>query len=160
MGMDVIGKAPTSDTGEYFRNNVWWWRPLARYVCDVAPAITSKCHAWQTNDGDGLGAADAIALAATLERAIAAGETAAYAEAHAAKLAALKEEPCDLCHGTGTRPDGLERFGAEWLKASNGCNGCQGKGTRPNWDSYYPFTVENAQEFVAFLKDCGGFEIR
>jgi hypothetical protein len=29
MGMDVYGKEPKSDKGEYFRNNVWWWRPLA-----------------------------------------------------------------------------------------------------------------------------------
>lgn len=24
MGMDVYGKAPSSQTGEYFRNNIWW----------------------------------------------------------------------------------------------------------------------------------------
>lgn len=39
-------------------------------------------------------------------------------------------EVCDLCSGTGTRPDGLARFGAEWVKSTNGCNGCGGKGTR------------------------------
>src|SRR5438309_6822465 len=36
---------------------------------------------------------------------------------------------CDLCNGTGTRPDAA-RFGPQWLKWSGGCNGCQGMGER------------------------------
>lgn len=42
-------------------------------------------------------------------------------------------EACDLCGGTGTRPDGLERFGPEWVEQMGGCNGCQGKGERLKW---------------------------
>ncbi|QOR55575.1 MAG: hypothetical protein UMS36scaffold28_65 [Phage 59_13] len=30
MGMDVYGVKPKSKQGEYFRNNVWSWRPLWR----------------------------------------------------------------------------------------------------------------------------------
>lgn len=37
---------------------------------------------------------------------------------------------CDICNGTGRRPDGLERFGAEWVERMNGCNGCHGTGFR------------------------------
>lgn len=32
MGMDLYGKKPLNPVGEYFRNNVWWWRPLAVFV--------------------------------------------------------------------------------------------------------------------------------
>lgn len=39
-------------------------------------------------------------------------------------------EVCDLCSGTGTRPDGLARFGADWVKSTHGCNGCYGTGKR------------------------------
>jgi len=28
MGFDIYGLAPSSDAGKYFRNNVWWWRPM------------------------------------------------------------------------------------------------------------------------------------
>lgn len=42
-------------------------------------------------------------------------------------------EVCDLCAGTGTRPDGAELFGAEWVASTNGCNGCHGEGTRLKW---------------------------
>ncbi len=41
-------------------------------------------------------------------------------------------EICDLCSGTGSRPDGA-RFGAEWMESTGGCNGCGGKGTRTKW---------------------------
>lgn len=28
MGFDLYGEAPKKESGEYFRNSVWWWRPL------------------------------------------------------------------------------------------------------------------------------------
>jgi len=37
-------------------------------------------------------------------------------------------ETCDLCSGSGVRPDGLDLFGADWVKWANGCNGCSGTG--------------------------------
>jgi hypothetical protein len=32
MGMDLHGKNPTTEEGEYFRNNIWSWGPLADYI--------------------------------------------------------------------------------------------------------------------------------
>jgi hypothetical protein len=89
MGMDVYGKQPSSEIGEYFRNNVWWWRPLADYCLEVAPvALTSKCQHWHTNDGAGLNGQDARALAAILRAEVASGRTASYAMAREARVAA------------------------------------------------------------------------
>ena len=37
MGMDVYGINPKTDNGDYFRANVWYWRPLwqcVAYFCD------------------------------------------------------------------------------------------------------------------------------
>jgi hypothetical protein len=78
MGMEVFGKKPDSEVGEYFRNNVWWWSPLARYCCEVAPEITSHCEYWQRNDGDGLGARYSKQLAKVLREKISSGETAKW----------------------------------------------------------------------------------
>lgn len=44
---------------------------------------------------------------------------------------------CDLCHGTGTRPDGLAKFGAAWVEAMHGCNGCNGTGKMVTWPSQW-----------------------
>ena len=60
MGFDIFGVNPTTEEGKYFRNTVWWWHPLAGYILDVAPKeIISKCTYWNSNDGDGLDAANA-----------------------------------------------------------------------------------------------------
>ena len=65
MRMDVIGINPAAEAGEYFRNNVWYWRPLWNYVIDVARDIVNDdvangCH---YNGGSGLNAEQAVALA-------------------------------------------------------------------------------------------------
>ena len=65
MGMDVYGKAPKSEKGEYFRNNVWWWRPLWNYVEEVAPELVAEVSG-HTNDGDGLNAEGAEQLSRIL----------------------------------------------------------------------------------------------
>lgn len=150
MGMDVYGKEARSETGKYFRNNAWWWRPLARYCCEVAPEITSRCKYWQSNDGDGLGKADSLALADILQAKIDSGHTLIHEKKHNGALEMMPDEPCIHCHGTGRRTD---------MVCANGCNACQGKGSVRPSATYYPFSVENVEGFIAFLRDCGGFEI-
>lgn len=155
MGMDVYGCSATSEKGEYFRNNVWWWRPLAEYCCEVAPAITAKCTYWQSNDGDGLNARDARRLADALEKELREGRTAAYAAIRDAEHNQLPDEPCKICAGTGSRPE-PPNIGAGTTGA---CNGCNSTGRKRPIATDYPFSVENVEQFVAFLRDCGGFKI-
>lgn len=159
MGMDVYGKEPSSKVGEYFRNNVWWWQPLATYACEVAPEITAACKYWQSNDNDGLDADGSIALANALQVEIDAGRTLIYGKKHNGALEAMANEPCRICEGTGTRlPIPLCGAG-DPTKDGIKCNGCEGSGyVRPS-ATMYPFWVENVQAFVAFLRACGGFEI-
>jgi hypothetical protein len=66
MGMDIYGRKPTSKRGKYFGNNIGSWHALARYCNTVAPDICAACRHWHTNDGDGLDAAGAVALADAL----------------------------------------------------------------------------------------------
>jgi hypothetical protein len=52
MGFDLIGVNPKNETGEYFRNNVWWWRNLWAFTCQHTPGITEKdFNAGCFNDG-------------------------------------------------------------------------------------------------------------
>lgn len=156
MGMDVYGRKPTADVGKYFRNNVWWWRPLADLCQQLAPDICAQCQHWQSNDGDGLDAEGATALATVLERRLADGSIGKFIAERDAWLAALPDGTCDLCHGKGIRSD--ERAVKEgWDKKP--CNACDGKGTVRPWETHYPCDAENVAEFAAFLKACGGFNI-
>lgn len=61
-------------------------------------------------------------------------------------------ETCDICHGTGERPNGLRDYGKEWFEANHGCNGCAGQGTRAKWPTQW---AEHAGDVkpVALLND-------
>jgi hypothetical protein len=170
--MDVFGKHPANETGEYFRNSVWSWRPLAEYITENAPKqITSKCQYWQSNDGDGLNKSDALALSIWLQGEIASGRTKVYADNRDAKLSALPMLECKWCEGTGTRSDNVgvangmtTRLIDEEGHPRNGqtgwCNGCHGVGKVAQDATLYPFSVENVEEFATFLEACGGFRIK
>lgn len=160
MGMDVSGKKPTTEAGAYFRNNVWWWRPLWDYCCEVGSDVISTkiANACHYNDGAGLSASGAKRLAKILRERISDGSCAEYARKHEARLASLPDEICELCDGTGIRP---------WEGGKAGCNGCgssvtsmePGTGKRRPIDASYPFSVENVEEFATFLEGSGGFQV-
>lgn len=155
MGMDVFGKDATSEVGSYFRRNVWGWRPLWQYVEDTHPDLARLVEYPQTNDGDGLDADGSAELARRLRDDLLDGTVEEYVTARNLLLEAMPDTPCDVCEGTGQRPDGL--YGLEWKKP--GCNGCDGKGTVRPWDTWYSLDVEDVREFADFLADCGGFAI-
>lgn len=164
MGMDVYGKKPKNEAGEYFRNNVWWWRPLADYIIEQHPDLAAGCEYWHSNDGDGLGARKAVKLADALDADLESGKVAIYAVEYAAAVAALPREECALCVGTGLRTDGVGvQYGYDKPRdpetGRGGCNGCSGIGTREPWAASYPFDVDNVREFATFVRASGGFEI-
>ena len=92
MGMDVYGRSPASPVGEYFRRNVWGWRPLATFCTECFPDETAACTYWHSNDGDGLDRDGAIRLAECIEQAVDSGRAAAYIAAREAALATLPDE--------------------------------------------------------------------
>ncbi len=171
MGMDVYGRKPTAEVGKYFRNNVWWWRPLAELCQEMAPDVCKACTHWQSNDGDGLDAVGAVALAEVLERRIADGTIAQYVCEYEQHLAALPDEKCTWCNGSGIRSDALGVRDGQTEKVITAppnhprlgqkgwCNGCDGRGTVRPFATHYPCSVENVAEFAAFCKASGGFEI-
>jgi hypothetical protein len=152
--MDVYGKEHTAPEGEYFRNNVWWWRPLANYILEVGGEVAAKCEHWHSNSGDGLSAVDARRLADILEAEIASGDTASYEKAYTAELQGTPDEACDLCGGTGKR-----RAPPDSGPGDQPCNKCDGKGHVRPFETHYPFSVENVAAFAKFARASGGFEI-
>jgi hypothetical protein len=158
MGMDVYGEKPTSKVGEYFRNNVWWWRPLAEYIEFTAPELHKKVGdngaGWEYNDGDGLNAKDSLALAKIFRVDLEKGKTLAYEEARKKKLANLPDQECSICEGTGKRA-APPKTGA----GTHPCKACDKKGKIEHWARNYPFNTANVEEFTEFLENCGGFKI-
>jgi hypothetical protein len=168
MGMDVIGKAPTGETGRYFRANVWCWSPLWEYCEYVAPALRAEVIYGDLNEGDGLDAAGATALADQLTTELELSSTEFYVTERQSRLDALPMERCDLCQGTGVRRDQVaieHKMPAKMTTLPNGqqrqgwCNGCDGQGFHRSFATRYHLSVEIVTEFRDFLRDCGGFAI-
>lgn len=157
MGMDVDGLNPKNETGEYFRNNVWWWRPLADYCCEIAPEVCSHCINWQSNDGDGLDEFFSLELAKRLKEEISSGRCKEYEESYMKELNDMPLLECKYCKGTGVRRDTIGI--SLKMPENNTCNGCNGEGKVKPMDTWYPFSVENVVEFTEFLENCGGFKI-
>jgi hypothetical protein len=170
MGMDVYGKNATTKTGEYFRRNVWGWRPLWDYCVDTFE-VASKVKNGHTNSGYGLNAKDSFRLAEEMKLAIANGSAAEYITERNEKLANLERPTCQWCAGTGIRTDEvgvqtgqpereLEPEMASLTGRTKGwCNGCAGEGKTDHWDTNYSLELDDIKQFAEFLEHCGGFRI-
>ncbi len=172
MGMDVYGKNPENETGEYFRRNVWGWRPLWTLVEAVAEDLASRVEYAHTNDGDGLDAVDSKALSIELLKAIEDGRVEAFIKEYDEFKANLPMVECTICDGTGIRTDQIgiesgwhdkkldEEVAKKVGREFGSCNACEGLGECENFlGHYYTPEVECVKEFAGFLEHCGGFEI-
>jgi DnaJ-class molecular chaperone len=158
--MDVYGVKPKNEKGEYFRNNVWWWRPLWDYCLDFHPSVADKVKDGHSNSGDGLNAGDSKKLAAFIKKDLDSGKAQKYAQEREEELNSLPDVPCEYCETTGSRTwqphEGPNDTDTVQIKT---CNSCKGKGSVRPWPTQYPFSVENLAQFQEFLDNCGGFSI-
>ena len=150
MGMDVYGDKPKSSKGDYFRNNVWWWRPLWNYCATSAPELIDKetYVSGTYNDGKGLNAMKAAKLGVKLLTLIEDGSCATYKRERDLYLESIPDEVCGNCNGNNR---------GNFKKKD--CKACKSKGTRESWERHYPFDIENVKEFAEFCIESGGFKI-
>lgn len=148
MGFDIHGVKHKSETGEYFQNNVWGWRPLWQYVCEQSQDIltTEEQDAGETNDGYRISDEKAQLISKRLFELLENGSVRKYARERQDRLDKLPDVKCETCKATGK----LQK---------DPCHNCNGTGQARPWDTFYGFDEENVREFAAFLRDSGGFEI-
>lgn len=174
MGMDVFGKNARSPRGDYFRNNVWWWRPLWDFVVTVDDGREideELAEAGHCNDGAGLDDEASQRLAKALFEALESGAVKESVEEFNKMLSEIALEDCQYCDSTGIRTDEVGvRLGmpekeidpalAVIAGRTHGtCTACNGMGRRVSIYTSYSFDEENVREFAEFLADCGGFSI-
>ncbi len=136
--------------GVYFRNNVWWWRPLWNYCYKVCEDILTE-EDWEQgswNDGHEYSEEACIEMATRLQEEIDNGHCKAYEDSYKKWQAELPKEPCSRCNGNNRGNNKKKE-----------CNICDKTGEQEDWNASYPFNVENVQNFVNFLKECGGMSI-
>ena len=147
--------------GIYFRNNVWWWRPLWEYVCnECSDILTNKdIQAGSFNDGHKISKTKSKRIAARLRKLLKNGGVKDHENYYAQHVKSLAFKTCEICNGTGFRDD-------VFIKGP--CNCCSNRpeygdgvpvGKRKATAASYPFERINIIEFEKFCEQSGGFEI-
>tara|TARA_R100000008_G_scaffold71022_1_gene48749 strand:+ start:987 stop:1364 length:378 start_codon:yes stop_codon:yes gene_type:complete len=99
MGMDVYAVSPNPDVenSDYFRNNVWWWRPLWDFVANNCSDILSEedIRAGQFNEGHHINANKAVAIATRLLQMIENGHVDNYVKEYKAEIEKLDDDNWD-----------------------------------------------------------------
>ena len=142
--------------GVYFRNNVWWWRPLWLFVSESCSIILTdkdiERGSW--NDGHKISKTKAGKIARKLYKLIETDQVKAYETKYKKDLDSLEQVDCDICDATGKRQE-PPKTGA----GDRECNGCDGTGKKDDWAKSYPFSEDNVREFANFCANSGGFTI-
>jgi len=166
MGFDLysLGNHKSSN-GEYFRNNVWWWRRLADFVCEHTGCVEEKDKAeWQMNSGHRVSGDLAKQIANQLRTLIKNGtvEKAIKEVEEETKKAETNNKQVDKLHQmlrskveqevgkTNLAPADYpaeDHDTWEWIQK------------KYNYGSSYPFTKENVENFIEFCEESNGFTI-
>ena len=160
MGYDIYGNNKDKNGEEtYFRNNVWYWRPLWNYVAETCKLSDEIVEQGFFNDGYAVSKEEAEKISKTLFAELKANKTQTYDLKYKKHIKNLPYITCRFCGGTGKRDDD---------RVQGDCNACNTEGTREqgipigfekSWEASYPFDVDNVKEFAQFCADSGGFKI-
>ena len=159
------GKYQEEVVGDYFRNNVWWWRPLAHYVIEYTGCIDKNdIRAWSENGGHEVDDQTAKQIHNQLQVLIESGHTKKFeadyekerlkAEKHNDKVEKELEKFCKSVEKklgkTNLAPMNFpKKDHDEWERIYH----------KRKWNASYPFSVENVKEFAEFCRFSGGFKI-
>jgi len=146
MGFFVEGLDPRNEMGDYFCNNVWWWRPLWGYICCVCNDVLDENDRimGHCNNDHIISESKADKIAKRLIRLAESGEMQEAVRQNENWRKSLPQmEECLVCEVLG--PDK--------------CGHCDGSGKVQNWKVVYPMSVENVKEFIEFVRNSGGFII-
>ena len=153
-----------SQKGTYFRNNVWWWRPLAHYVLEYTKVIDDgKKECWQYNDNCIIEHDEANQIAKQLRYLIKSGHTKKFANDWEVRRKKIEKQNDKVekelekhCQEVKKRL-GKDLAPKDFPKADH--DKWERIYRKRNHDGSYPFSVENVEEFAEFCENSGGFSI-
>ena len=163
---DFQNKYQEDNQGTYFRNNVWWWRPLWQFVCEQCQEFltVADMNGGNSNDGYKITKTKSIKIAKRLSKVLAGTFVDEVDREHSLRAAKAKvdneqlKEQMDAIHkevnknhvGNSIVPANYPKpYYKKWKKLQDA----------HNWDGDYPFDKENIENFAKFCRDSGGFEI-
>lgn len=151
--------------GVYFRNNVWWWRPLADFIIDNSEWLTqeqkSRLH---DNSGFEFSHHEAVTIADTLQKKLDDGTA-------QTKEDTIRKEMKEAEEWNDKLDKQMEALGKIAIKETGDAKLVPRdypKHIKDKWDKLldqqdrrasYPFSVKNIKEFIRFLRESGGFQV-
>tara|TARA_R100000697_G_scaffold43342_1_gene56464 strand:- start:166 stop:759 length:594 start_codon:yes stop_codon:yes gene_type:complete len=158
-------KFEAENPGHYFRNNVWWWRPLANYVLQLMgnEFTEDEQKSWHHNDGYEVSEEQARKIADRLEQELKTNRVKTVESFYKEKMkrASAKNKVLEkkrnelekiVWDKTGQKLAPVkypEPFKQQWEDIQN----------QYDWEASYPFSEENVIEFMRFCRESGGFQI-
>jgi len=158
----------TENPGSYFRNNVWWWRPLWNFVCESCDDfLTDKdMGKGDSNSGYKISKTKAIKISKRLFEELANGNVdnlerqhtlrMAKAQAHNEEVREELDRITKECkdkfpiHADKLVPANYpEPYKTQWDETY----------AKEDWAASYPFNAENIKNFAEFCQQSGGFTI-
>ena len=123
----------SANPGVYFRNNVWWWRPLWEFICDNCDHILTDKQMQGGNNNDG-----------TLI------EHDQAEEIHNVIVNVIGKKQIIKMH---------VEYETARQEAEENNKGKKSTDEGYIWEANYPFDADNVMVFAEFCKQSGGFEI-
>ena len=159
-------KFEEENPGHYFRNNVWWWRPLAQYVLQLMgnEFTEDEKASWHHNDGFEVSEEQARKIADRLEQELKTKRVKTVENFYKARMLRaeqhnkiveqkheeLKKIVAEKTGKTNLVPrDYPEPFNSQWDDIQK----------QFNYESSYPFSEDNVIDFMRFCRESGGFQI-
>ena len=153
------------NAGVYFRNNCWWWRPLADFMIAHCDWLTQEQQKHlHDNSGFEFSEHEAVTIADTLQKMVDAGTAKAREEENKKEMAVAEE----WNKGINAQQGELEKE----VKKETGDDKLvpydYPEPFKKKWDdlqkqtdrkAHYPFAEANIKEFICFLRECGGFKV-
>ena len=157
MGFDLHGINVKGERGDYFRANVWGWKPIWDFVSVAADDILTKedIKNGNYNNFHEITENKADALAERIDFYLKNGQLHEYVKAKNEYLESLPLEKCHLCKGTGRRKKPPVVGAGDYME----CNACRGKGEVKQWETHYPVDIDDILRFSIFAGESGGFQI-
>ena len=126
--------------GVYFRNNCWWWRPLAYFISEHCDWLTTEQkERLQDNSGFDFSEDEALSIADTLQKKVDDGTAKDREEVNKKETGNKSIVPYDYPTDIKKKWDDLQKS--------------------TDRRAHYPFRKMNVERFICFLRECGGFQV-
>lgn len=136
MGMDVSGRDPDSEAGEYFHASVWSWRPIHELMYVLCKDLFDEETMQSMGFNDGSGPQDQLTCTQIADR----------------FEIWLKDHP---------EGHSIEDTSMRCDKATRRFVTAEDIAANPGMETYSPYSTnkEHLEEWINFLRHCGGFRV-